>query len=102
MLMDESGTLRILQMMMGYEAPCSAWEAEFLSARIRSYQSQYLDQLCFNGIISWGRLKPPPRSDEQKGKGSLVSKVMAITLYPRTHLSWLLPPPLLPSPFLGY
>ena len=91
MLMDESGTLRILQMLMAFEAPCSAWESEFLSSRIRSYQAQWLDQLCFNGVISWGRLKPPPRKEAQKGKGSLLSKMMPVSIFPRTHLGWLLP-----------
>ncbi|SMF22238.1 DEAD/DEAH box helicase [Pseudobacteriovorax antillogorgiicola] len=91
-LSEESGVLRVIQMLMGFEVPCSSWESELLPARVRSYGTSCLDKLCFNGLIAWGRLRPPARKEEQKGKGSLLSRVMPISIFPRSHMPWLIPP----------
>lgn len=81
----------IIQRLSGFEAPCGAWEDEIFTLRMRSYDSKTLDQLCLQGAISWGRIKPAKRADHQKGKAGHLSRLMPLSIVPRPHLSWVTP-----------
>src|ERR1700719_4531902 len=59
-LFTEHGALEVLRQLQGFEAPANAWERQILSRRIAGYDPKILDQLCFNGMVGWGRLSPGP------------------------------------------
>jgi ATP-dependent Lhr-like helicase len=42
----------------GFEAAAAAWESEILPARIKGYESGWLDDLCLAGRTTWARLRP--------------------------------------------
>ncbi|MEZ4296899.1 MAG: hypothetical protein R3B70_18175 [Polyangiaceae bacterium] len=50
------GLLRVIGQLQGFEVAAAAWEAHVLPARVRGYQPAWLDELCFAGEVSWGRL----------------------------------------------
>jgi len=52
------GVEAVLELLDGYELPAAAWEPEVLALRVKEYDPQWLDQLCFTGRIGWGRLTP--------------------------------------------
>ncbi len=89
-LSGEDGTKQILLQLMGYEAPCSSWEQEILASRIDNYSPQFLDNLCFTGSFGWGRLAPPHKKADDREKINQLSRIMPISFFPRTQLSWLL------------
>jgi ATP-dependent Lhr-like helicase len=49
----------MLQQLDGFEAPAAAWEEDILPARVRDYQSNWLDGLCLSGQFLWRRLSLP-------------------------------------------
>jgi ATP-dependent Lhr-like helicase len=74
---------KVLLQLEGYEAQAAAWEADILSARLKDYSHEWLDQLCWSGRIMWGRLRP-------NGSGSTPIKTTPISLFTRHRLEfWL-------------
>ncbi|MDQ3796011.1 MAG: ATP-dependent DNA helicase, partial [Pseudomonadota bacterium] len=55
----ETALAKVLAQLEGYEAAASVWELEILPARLRSYHSAWLDNLCAAGRVRWARLSPP-------------------------------------------
>ena len=53
-----AGLLAVLEQLQGIEAPAVEWEAKILPARVESYTSRWLDELCLSGEVVWGRLTP--------------------------------------------
>jgi ATP-dependent Lhr-like helicase len=52
------GLAAVIEQLDGYEVPAVAWEHDVLPARVRDYDSSYLDMLCLSGRVAWGRLTP--------------------------------------------
>jgi ATP-dependent Lhr-like helicase len=62
------GLEAVLKLLDGYQLPAAAWEPEVIAARVKEYTPRWLDQLCFTGRISWGRLNmPAPRNGSPSG-----------------------------------
>src|SRR5690606_14544109 len=70
----------VLAQLEGFEAPAAAWEPELLAARIRDYDSAWLDEQCTSGRIAWTRLRA---ADAGVGGGSL--RQTPLLLLPRRH-----------------
>ncbi|HZR20472.1 MAG TPA: ATP-dependent DNA helicase, partial [Verrucomicrobiae bacterium] len=81
------GLEAVLQLLDGYQLPAAAWEPEVLALRLKDYQPEWLDRLCFTGRIGWGRLAPP---QSQKGRSSGPIRSSPISLFLRANAgSWL-------------
>ena len=93
------GTLQIIRQLQGSEFAAAAWEAEVLPRRVAKYQSDYLDQLCLAGEVSWGRLSPHPAFERESDETRRVrpTRVAPLALFLRDDASWLLATPQ-PSP----
>jgi ATP-dependent Lhr-like helicase len=86
------GVLAVIEQLQGFELAAGAWEEEVLRARVEGYRSEWLDDLCLSGDVTWGRLSlrngeadvPPRRS------GMTPSRATPITLAVRDDLPWLL------------
>jgi ATP-dependent Lhr-like helicase len=77
----------VLRLLDGYELPAAAWEPEALALRVKEYLPQWLDQLCFTGRISWGRLTPP---QNQKSRAFTPLRSSPVSLFSRENLRhWL-------------
>ncbi|MCC4618795.1 DEAD/DEAH box helicase [Xanthomonas cassavae CFBP 4642] len=61
----------------GFEAPAVLWETELLPARVRDYQSAWLDELCTAGRTVWARLRPGG------GRSGAALRSTPIVLLPR-------------------
>ncbi len=85
------GVRQALAQLQGYELASGVWERRVLAARVREYDSRWLDHLSMSGELVWGRLRPP-RKDEEQGKSSaVITRAVPIALVGREHLGWLLP-----------
>jgi ATP-dependent Lhr-like helicase len=75
------GVAEVVRQLAGFEAPAAAWEAKLLSARVRGYKREWLDQLTLSGQVAWLRLW---------GSGPGLVRRTPISLVPREDLeSWL-------------
>jgi ATP-dependent helicase Lhr and Lhr-like helicase len=88
-LSGESGLAAIVEQLEGYEAAAAAWEPEVLTRRLRDYRPGWLDRLCHDGEVSWLRLMPRQRDDNDSPAGP-PSKATPITVVLRSDLGWLL------------
>jgi ATP-dependent Lhr-like helicase len=79
--------------LQGFEIAAAAWERDVLGARVAGYRSEWLDELCLTGEVTWGRLSPRKSSDAgataRAAMGS-TSRATPITLAMRRDLPWLL------------
>jgi len=84
---EVAGVEAILRLLDGYELPASAWEPAVLAARVKHYDPEWLDQLCFTGRVGWGRLSPPLN---QQSRAFSPLRSSPIALFARENLrSWL-------------
>ncbi len=88
-LSGESGLAAVVEQLEGYEAATASWEPEILARRLRDYRPGWLDRLCHDGEVSWLRLMPRPRDDNDAPAGP-PSKATPITVVLRSDLGWLL------------
>ena len=77
--------------LQGFEMPAGVWEADVLPSRVEAYQADALDRLTYSGELTWGRLRPPLKSEEAEPTGSGLTRVVPIALTFREDLPWLLP-----------
>jgi ATP-dependent Lhr-like helicase len=90
------GLQALLEQLDGYEIPAGAWEPEVLAIRIKDYSPQWLDQLCFRGLIGWGRLSPP---QNPANRPSAPVRSSPVSLFTRENLAaWLALSPIAPAP----
>jgi len=73
-----------LRLLDGITIPAAAWEADILPARVRNYDPNWLDVLCINGRVAWGRFTPMQSSLQRKAGGPIKSS--PITLSSRQNL----------------
>ena len=92
------GLAAVLEMLDGYQLPAGAWEPHVLALRVKDYQPEWLDRLCFTGRVGWGRLAPPNQNNGLSGP----IRSSPIALFSRENLgNWLaLSPPAPATKFL--
>ncbi len=89
------GVLAVVEQLQGFELAAGAWEKAILPARVTGYRKEWLDEVCLDGGVAWGRLSL--RSDfessetpEPPSRGLTPSRATPITLMIRDDLPWLL------------
>ncbi|MET0519930.1 MAG: ATP-dependent DNA helicase, partial [Burkholderiaceae bacterium] len=76
----------VLAMLEGYEAAAGQWELDILPARLRDYESAWIDDLCTAGRLTWTRLRPAqPAGPGGLGGNSL--RTTPVLLLPRRRLA---------------
>ncbi len=55
-LVGRRGVLAVIEQLQGFEVPAGAWEDSVLPARVSGYRTEWLDELCLAGEVTWGRL----------------------------------------------
>ena len=79
------GVARVVAMLQGYEAPAVSWERDLLPARLKKYESRWLDELCTSGELAWGRLSPPDTTP-----ATVSLRQIPVTLFRRVDQHFLL------------
>jgi ATP-dependent Lhr-like helicase len=74
-------------MLQGFEIPAAAWERHVLAVRVGGYRSEWLDELCLGGEVTWARLSPRRSSSE---RAASASRATPISFALRGDLGWLL------------
>jgi ATP-dependent Lhr-like helicase len=102
-LRGAGGLAKITSMLQGWEAPAAAWEQELFPSRMRNYVGQWLEDACFSGEVTWGRLTlkdPRPVPGQRRGvevtpapeprRTSVQGRAASLTFARRSDLEWLL------------
>jgi ATP-dependent helicase Lhr and Lhr-like helicase len=84
------GVLAVVEQLQGFELAAGAWEKAILPARVTGYRREWLDEVCLDGGIAWGRLSVREEADELPRRGLTPSRATPITLTIRDDLAWLL------------
>jgi len=86
------GVLAVVEQLQGFELAAGAWEKAILPARVTGYRKEWLDEVCLDGGVAWGRLsvRDSEPSDELPSRGLTPSRATPITLMIRDDLAWLL------------
>ena len=85
------GVLAVIEQLQGFELAVGAWEEAVLRARVESYRSEWLDDLCLSGDVTWGRLslRGPEGEEAPRRSGMTPSRTTPVTLAIRDDLPWL-------------
>jgi ATP-dependent helicase Lhr and Lhr-like helicase len=79
-----------IERLQGFEIPAVAWEQSILPMRIRKYDPAWLDDLCLNGEVAWGRISPPAvDSEDPKSRIRAATKTLPVSLWIREDDPWL-------------
>jgi ATP-dependent Lhr-like helicase len=102
-LRGHGGVSKVVAQLQGWEAPAAAWEQEIFPTRIKHYDGELLEQVCFNGDVAWGRLtlkEPKPIPSPRRGsevpepepvaRRSVQGRAASLTFTKRADLEWLL------------
>jgi ATP-dependent helicase Lhr and Lhr-like helicase len=85
------GVLSVVEQLQGFELAAGAWEKAIFPARVTGYRREWLDEVCLDGGIAWGRLSLRADGDELPRRGGLApSRATPITMTIRDDLPWLL------------
>jgi ATP-dependent Lhr-like helicase len=86
------GVLAVVEQLQGFELAAGAWEKAILPARVTGYRKEWLDEVCLDGGVTWGRLslRDCEPSEELPSRGLTPSRATPITLTIRDDLPWLL------------
>jgi ATP-dependent Lhr-like helicase len=93
------GVLAVVEQLQGFELAAGAWEKAILPARVTGYRKEWLDEVCLDGGVAWGRLSVRSETPETSGlsgseelpsRGLTPSRATPITLVIRDDLAWLL------------
>ncbi len=80
----------VIDRLQGFEIPAAAWEQIILPLRLSKYDPKWLDDLCLNGEVSWGRIEPPRTGGEENGsRVRAANRLLPVSLMFREDLSWL-------------
>jgi ATP-dependent helicase Lhr and Lhr-like helicase len=82
------GVLAVVEQLQGFELAAGAWEKAILPARVTGYRKEWLDEVCLDGGVAWGRLSV--HGEELPSRGLTPSRATPITLMIRDDLGWLL------------
>jgi ATP-dependent helicase Lhr and Lhr-like helicase len=84
------GVLAVVEQLQGFELAAGAWEKAILPARVTGYRREWLDEVCLDGGVAWGRLSVRSETEELPSRGLTPSRATPITLMIRDDLPWLL------------
>jgi ATP-dependent Lhr-like helicase len=93
-LSGEAGVLEALRLLEGFEAPAIEWERTLLPQRVPGYDPRWLDALCLEGVVGWGRISPHPAfathgSDFSAPKRVVPTSMAPITFFLREEAQWM-------------
>ncbi len=88
-LAGPQGLARAVEKLQGWHAPTAAWETDLLARRVCGYEPAWLDRLCHDGQVTWGRLAPPSRPDIDVAPAA-ASKATPVSVVFRADVPWLL------------
>ncbi|MDC4225269.1 MAG: hypothetical protein MPW15_13795 [Candidatus Manganitrophus sp.] len=94
-LHGREGLFSVIEQLQGFEIAASAWERIILPSRIARYNPVWLDELCLNGEVAWGRLSPPvakKSNGDEPGRPRQATRNLPISLMAREDLGWLRAP----------
>ena len=87
-LSGKAGVRAAVEGLQGFEAPAVSWERDLLPARVAEYDPAWLDELCLDGTLTWGRLTPRKPSGDGTAPAS-PSRVMPVTVATRADFPML-------------
>ena len=93
-LSGEAGVLEALRLLEGFEAPAIEWERTLLPQRVAGYDPRWLDTLCMEGVVGWGRISPHPAfathgSDFAAPKRVVPTSMAPVTFFLREDALWM-------------
>ena len=83
-LSGEAGVLEALRLLEGFEAPAIEWERTLLPQRVAGYDPRWLDALCMEGVVGWGRISPHPAFATHGIEFSAPKRVVPTSMAPVT------------------
>jgi ATP-dependent helicase Lhr and Lhr-like helicase len=83
-LSGEAGVLEALRLLEGFEAPAIEWEKTLLPQRVAGYDPRWLDTLCLQGVVGWGRISPHPAFATNGNEFSPPKRVVPTSMAPVT------------------
>ena len=86
-LHGKQGVRAAVERLQGFEAPAVSWERDLLPARVADYDPAWLDELCLDGTLTWGRLSPRKlgsKSSRDAAAPATPSRVMPVSLASRS------------------
>jgi ATP-dependent Lhr-like helicase len=86
-----ASVVSVIEQLQGVEAPAGAWEREILAGRIKEYDPGWLDDLTRSGQVTWGRLRPPRRSENGSSGYAGMTRSVPMSLMMRSDTGWLVP-----------
>ncbi len=84
-----NGLHEVISQLQGIDIPAIALERDILPARVEGYRREWLDELCLNGEVGWGRLYPPGRDPEKSRSIASITRIVPISLFLREDIGWL-------------
>jgi ATP-dependent helicase Lhr and Lhr-like helicase len=84
------GVLAVVGQLQGFELAAGAWEKAVFPARVTGYRREWLDEVCLDGGVAWGRLSVRGEADELPRRAGAPSRATPVTLTIRDDLPWLL------------
>jgi ATP-dependent helicase Lhr and Lhr-like helicase len=84
------GVLAVVEQLQGFELAAGAWETAVFPARVTGYRREWLDEVCLDGGVAWGRLSVRGEADELPRRAGAPSRATPVTLTIRDDLPWLL------------
>ena len=84
------GVLAVVEQLQGFELAAGAWEKAVFPARVTGYRREWLDEVCLDGGVAWGRLSVRGETDEPPRRAGAPSRATPVTLTIRDDLPWLL------------
>ena len=92
-LSGEAGVLEALRLLEGFEAPAIEWERTLLPQRVAGYDPRWLDTLCLEGVVGWGRISPHPAfstlGDFSAPKRVVPTSMAPVTFFLREEALWM-------------
>ncbi len=82
-----AGLRAALELLEGCELPAAEWETSALARRVAGYASDWLDELCLSGEVTWARLTPGKGARDVVGS---TSRATPIAIARRTELGALI------------
>ena len=81
----------MIEQLQGFDNPAVAWERVILPSRVGKYQPKWLDALCLEGEVIWGRLTPSAKKvdGEEVGRIRQATRILPVSLMLREEALWL-------------
>ena len=90
-LHGREGLFSVIEQLQGFEIPAAAWERVILPSRVGKYHPKWLDALCLEGEVVWGRLTPSAKkgNGDDIGRIRQATRILPISLMLREESLWL-------------